>query len=210
MGANDPEPTRVILVEPMCLLRGALARVLGAEPDLEVVAALGAYCEVATDLPDAHVVLLGLDPPTADAVAAAGWLAEHAPDRGLLLMTSAANANRTRQAFSGTVFRRAVRGIVSTDNTPAQLIRYILRAASGARVVDPRLSGTGPAGGNPFTAREREVLRLAATGMRDPEIAAALGLSTGTVRNYLSGILSKTGARNRIEAAHRAGRAGWT
>ncbi len=188
MGTNDPVPTRVILVEPMCLLRG----------------------DVVGDLPQAHVVLLGLDPPTAEGVSAVSWLAENAPECRLLLMTSAANANRTRQAFGGTAFRRAVRGIVSTENTPAQLSRYIRRAASGVRVVDPRLSGSGPVGRNPFTAREREVLRLAATGMPDPEIAVALGLSTGTVRNYLSGILAKTGARNRVEAVHLAQRAGWT
>jgi two-component system response regulator DesR len=209
MCANDSVPARVILVEPTCLLRGALARALGAEAELEVVAALGAYGDVGADLPDAHVVLLGLNPPTAEAVAAAGWLAENAPDRRLLLMTSAANANRARQALDGTGLGRAVRGIVSTDNTPAQLTRYILRAASGARVVDPRLSGTRTAGRNPFTAREREVLRLVATGMPDPEIAAALGLSSGTVRNYLSGILAKTGARNRVEAVHLAEQAGW-
>jgi two-component system response regulator DesR len=209
MCASDSEPTRVILVEPMCLLRGALARVLGGEVGLEVVAALGAYGDVATGLPDADVVLLGFNPPTADGVAAAGWLAENAPNRRLLLMTSAANANRTRRALDGTRFRRAVRGIVSTDSTPAQLSGYIRRAASGQRVVDPRLSGSGAVGRNPFTARERDVLRLAATGAPDPEIAAALGLSTGTVRNYLSGILAKTGARNRVEAVHLAERAGW-
>jgi two-component system response regulator DesR len=65
------------------------------------------------------------------------------------------------------------------------------------------------AGDNPLTDREREVLRLALDGAPAKEIAKNLYLSTGTVRNYLSRILDKTGARTRIEAIRIAQEAGW-
>ena len=209
--ASDPGPTRVLLIEPMNLLRGALAKVLAGEVDVQVVAELGGYDELgaATPTPGPNVAVLGLNPPTTEGLAAVSWLAEHVPGCAVLLVTGVEGTDRIRRALDGSADNRTVKGIVGTDNTPAQLLDYIRRAAAGERVVDPRLAAAQRAWRNPLTRREREILRLAATGMPDPEIAALVRLSTGTVRNYLSGIIAKTGARNRIEAVHRAQRAGW-
>jgi two-component system, NarL family, response regulator DesR len=201
---------RVLLIEPMALLRGALARVLGSEPDLSVVAEVGRYAEVtSTGTPHPHVAVVGLDPPSAEGLAALAWLGEHLPGCALLVVTSVEGAERTWQAVRGAALDERVSGIIGTDNTPAQLVRYIRRAAAGARVLDPQLRAARGVRRSPLTRREREIIRLAATGMSDREIASKLGLSSGTVRNYLSGVISKTGARNRVEAVHLARRVGW-
>jgi two-component system response regulator DesR len=62
---------------------------------------------------------------------------------------------------------------------------------------------------NPMTARETDVLRLAAAGAPTAEIARQLCLTTGTVRNHISAIITKAGARNRIDAIRIADRCGW-
>jgi two-component system response regulator DesR len=103
-----------------------------------------------------------------------------------------------------------VQGFVGTDTAPHQLTEYVRRVAAGERVIDPVLAVAAlSAPHNPLTAREREVLRLAGTGSSSAEIAARLHLSAGTVRNYLSAIMHKTGARNRLEAFRIAEEAGW-
>jgi two-component system response regulator DesR len=82
--------------------------------------------------------------------------------------------------------------------------------AAGRRVVDSELAVAAlEAADCPLTPREHEVLRLAAGGGRSKDIAAELGLSVGTVRNHLSRILVKTGARNRVDAVRIATDSGW-
>ena len=96
-------------------------------------------------------------------------------------------------------------------DTPAeQLAGAIRRVVAGERVIDPDLALTALGeGGNPLTQREREVLAASAHGASIAEIASALFLSEGAVRNYLSEAIQKLEARNRVEAAHIAQEKGW-
>ena len=97
-----------------------------------------------------------------------------------------------------------------SDAKPAEVVDCIRQVAGGARFIDPVLAVAALAAPrNPLTAREQEILRVAASGLPSVEIAAQLHLSAGTVRNYLSVIMNKTGARNRLEAVHIAQEAGW-
>ena len=146
---------------------------LAGEADLQVVAELGGYDDLGavSPTPGPNVAVLGLNPPTAEGLAAVSWLAEHVPGCAVLLVTGVEGTDRIRRALDGSADNRTVKGIVGTDNTPAQLLHYIRRAAAGERVVDPRLAAAQRASRNPLTRREREILRLAATGMPDPEIA---------------------------------------
>jgi two-component system response regulator DesR len=101
-------------------------------------------------------------------------------------------------------------GLIATDATTDQLVQAIRDVAKGLPVVDVRLDVAAlKAGDNPLTDRECEVLRQVTTGATAQEIARTLSLSAGTVRNYLSRILAKTGARSRIEAIRKAQDAGW-
>jgi two-component system response regulator DesR len=81
---------------------------------------------------------------------------------------------------------------------------------SGLRVVDPALAAESLArGASPLTDRERDVLRAARDGGTVADVAKALNLSEGTVRNHLSSAIGKTGARTRAEAGRLAEECGW-
>jgi two-component system response regulator DesR len=96
------------------------------------------------------------------------------------------------------------------DAPAAQLADAVRRVLAGERVIDPTLAAAALAGGaNPLTDREREVLRAAADGSTNAELAEALHLSPGTVRNYLSTAIQKLAVRNRTEAVRTAREKGW-
>jgi two-component system, NarL family, response regulator DesR len=101
-------------------------------------------------------------------------------------------------------------GFVVKDAPAEQLADAIRRVAAGERVVDPALAAATLAEGvSPLTARERDVLVAARPGATVSEIADKIFLSEGTVRNYLSAAIAKTGARNRAEAVRTADERGW-
>ncbi len=103
-----------------------------------------------------------------------------------------------------------VSGFLVKDAPAEELATAIRRALRGERIVDPMLAATALAvGSNPLTGRECDVLRAAAEGATVADIAERLYLSEGTVRNYLSTAITKTGARNRVEAARLASERGW-
>ncbi|HEU0026672.1 MAG TPA: response regulator transcription factor, partial [Ktedonobacterales bacterium] len=101
-------------------------------------------------------------------------------------------------------------GFLLKDAPPAELAAAVRRAAAGQRVVDPELALIALSdGASPLTEREREALVAAKPGASVADIAAQLALSEGTVGNYLSSAMQKTGGRSRIEAAHIAEEKGW-
>jgi two-component system response regulator DesR len=102
-----------------------------------------------------------------------------------------------------------VSGYLLKDAPAAELADAIRRVHAGGRAVAPELAVEAWGEEDPLTDRERQVLRLAGEGRSGAEIAAALHLSEGTVRNYLSLAIGKLGAANRIDAARIARRKGW-
>jgi two-component system response regulator DesR len=101
-------------------------------------------------------------------------------------------------------------GFVVKDAPAEQLADAVRRVAAGERVVDPALAAATLAGGSsPLTGRERDVLVASRNGATVSDIAATLFLSEGTVRNYLSAAIAKTGVRNRVEAFREAEQRGW-
>jgi two-component system response regulator DesR len=106
--------------------------------------------------------------------------------------------------------RRSARLSFLDRTAPAVLLAdTIRRVAAGERVVQPRLELAVLSGNRLASTRELEVLGLAAEGSSVAEIANRLYLARGTVRNYLSAVITKTGARNRIDAIRIARRDGW-
>jgi two-component system response regulator DesR len=102
-----------------------------------------------------------------------------------------------------------VAGYVLKDAPIDRLVDTIRRVHAGERVIDPALAVAAWDAADPMTDRERDVLRLAADGLPNGEIATTLFLAEGTVRNYLSTAITKLGVRNRIEAARVARDRGW-
>jgi two-component system, NarL family, response regulator DesR len=95
------------------------------------------------------------------------------------------------------------------DASPALLAESVRRLAAGERIVHPRLQAASLNTERGLSTRELEVLGLAAEGDSVADIADRLYLSGGTVRNYLSNVIMKTGARNRLDAIRIARKDGW-
>lgn len=198
---------RIVIVEEMGLLRGALRAVLSSEEDLDVVADLheaGELVAVArARRPD--VVVVDLELPGADMLAVVARLAEAAPDSAVLALSTQLTPEALHRAI-----RAGARGFVDKNLPPAELARLVRAVAVGERVFDPvaAVAALNPPE-SPLTERELEVLRIVAEGLPLKEIARRLYLAHGTVRNHLSVIMRKTGTRNRLEAVRQAQRAGW-
>lgn len=198
---------RLLLADDQVLVRQALGTLLDLEDDFVVVAQVGRGDEVVgaalEHRPD--VALLDIEMPGLDGLAAAAVLAEQVPSCRVVVLTTFGRAGYLRRAMeAGAV------GFVVKDAPAEALGDAIRRVMAGERVVDPALAvATLAAGESPLTARERDVLIAARRGGSVAEIAGSLYLSEGTVRNYLSGAIAKTGARNRMGAVRVAEERGW-
>ncbi|ACZ87459.1 response regulator transcription factor [Streptosporangium roseum] len=198
---------RVLLAEDMSMLREALAALLALEDDIEIVAEVGSGdVIVPTALrtrPD--VAVIDIELPGMDGLSAAAELHERLPECRALILTGVGRPGSLRRAMSS-----HVAGFMVKDSRPKELIEAIRTVAGGGRVVDPQLAFAAlNVQGSPLTERESEVLRLTASGAEPPEIAARIGLSYGTVRNYLASSVTKLNARNRVDAIRIATEAGW-
>jgi len=205
-GGNGPM-IRLLLADDQELIRSALAVLLALQDDFEVVASVGRGDEVVAAARTHHpdVALLDIDMPGIDGLAAAGVLAQELPQCRSLILTTFGRPGYLRRAMESGAY-----GFVVKDAPPEQLADAIRRVAAGERVVDPVLAAATLASGvSPLTARERDVLVAARPGATVAEIAGKLFLSEGTIRNYLSTAIAKTGARNRTEAARLADERGW-
>ena len=198
---------RVMLVIDACLLRTALARVLPQENDLTVVAE-NTSVDVSAELDrkvDADVFVVDLDTQKGSVMEAIDTLTGECPDRGILVLSKVAVSAALRHALGS-----RVRACLKKDCHIEDLIDGARRVAAGERFIEPSIAASmlnGPP--NPLTPRERVVLRLAAGGMSVREIAAALFLTGGTVRTYLSTIMHKVDARSRLDAIRIATEANW-
>jgi two-component system response regulator DesR len=198
---------RLLLADDQALVRSAMAALLSLEPDFTVVAEIGRGDEVvaAAKAHEPDVALLDIEMPGLDGLAAAAELHSALPSCRILIVTTFGRAGYLRRAMEAGAL-----GFFVKDAPAEQLADAIRRVARGERVVDPQLAAATLAGGtSPLTARERDVLVEARTGATVADIADRLHLSEGTVRNYLSSAIAKTGGRNRIEAVRRADERGW-
>ncbi|MCX4832883.1 MULTISPECIES: response regulator transcription factor [unclassified Streptomyces] len=198
---------RVLLAEDQGMMRGALALLLGLEPDLDVVAQVGrgdAIVDAALEhRPD--VALLDIELPGRSGLDAAAELRDEVPDCRVLILTTFGRPGYLRRAMEA-----GAAGFLVKDGPVEELAEAIRTVLRGETVVDPALAAAAlGAGPNPLTAREADALRAAADGATVSDIAGELHLSESTVRNYLSAAIGKTGARNRTEALRAASENGW-
>lgn len=198
---------RILLAEDVAMVRGALVALIELEPDMKVIAALERGDDI---VPQAlahrpNVAIIDIDLPGVDGLTAAAQLHAVLPSCPTLILTNLGRAGNLRRALAA-----HVSGYLLKDAPPEQLAQAIRNVAAGRRVIDPYLAvSTWEAGDNPLSVREHEVLRIAAGGAEPAEIAAVMHLSVGTVRNYLTNIVTKMNARNRVDAVRAARDAGW-
>jgi two-component system response regulator DesR len=198
---------KVMLAEDMHMVRGALVALLKLEPDIEVVAEVANGNEIVPVAvkvrPD--VAVLDIDLPGKDGLTAVAELHEALPGIQTLILTGLSRPGNLRRALSA-----KVTGFMLKDAPADQLADAIRKVAAGRRVVDSQLAMSAwDSAESPLTARETEVLRLTADGLQAVDIASKMFLSVGTVRNYLTTIIGKLAARNRVDAIRIAREAGW-
>jgi two-component system response regulator DesR len=198
---------RVLLAEDQGMVRGALAALLALESDIAVVAQVGRGDQVVAKALEARpdVALLDIEMPGLDGLTAAAQLRSALPGCRVLILTTFGRPGYLRRAMDA-----GASGFLMKDAPAGELANAIRRTAAGARVLDPDLAAAALSeGANPLTEREREVLGASTRLGTIAEIAAALSLSEGSVRNNLSAAIQKVGARNRAEAARTATDKGW-
>jgi len=198
---------KILLAEDVAMVRGALVALIELEPDLKVVAAIENGAEIVPTAlacrPD--IAIIDIDLPGLDGLSAAAELHEVMPECKTLILTNLGRAGTLRRALAA-----HVSGYMLKDAPPEQLATAIRNVAAGRRVIDPQLAlSTWEGSQNPLSPREHEVLRRAAQGAEPGEIASELHLSVGTVRNYLTTIVVKLNARNRVDAIKTAYDLGW-
>lgn len=197
----------VALADDQALVRGALAALLALEPDLTIVgeAANGDEALALARRTRPDVILMDVDMPGIDGIEATRLVRAELPGTQVLIVTTFGRPGYLRKAMLA-----GAAGFVVKDTPARQLADAVRRVHAGLRVVDPALAADSlVAGESPLTTRETEVLRAAADGGTNADIAKVVHLSEGTVRNHLSSAIGKTMARNRADAVRIAEESGW-
>jgi two-component system, NarL family, response regulator DesR len=200
-------PIRVLVAEDMRILRETLTAVLNLEEGIEVVAEVATGEAIVSTAADtmADVAVIDIDLPGTDGLTAAAQLREQCPGCKVLILTVLGSPGNLRRALAA-----QVAGFLVKDTPAAGLADAVRKVAAGVRVIDPQLALAAlEIPDSPLSPREGEVLRRHASGAGPAEIAQAMDLSYGTVRNYLASAVTKLSARNRIDAIRIAAEAGW-
>ena len=197
---------RIVIAEDQGMVLGALAALLELEGDLSVVAQARDGAEALTLVQEHRpdVLLTDIEMPKMTGLELAAAVRRDVPQTRVIILTTFARAGYLRRALDA-----GVAGYLLKDAPASELAAAVRRVHAGGRAVDPELAAEAWGEPDPLTERERACLRLAGQGQTGPEIAATLGLSEGTVRNYLSEAIGKLGAGNRVEAARLAREKGW-
>jgi two-component system response regulator DesR len=198
---------RVLIAEDQAMVRGALKALLAMEQDIEIVGeadrADAVVAIARATYPD--VALLDIEMPGGDGIGVAGQLRKELPSCRTLILTTFGRPGFLRRAMEA-----GAAGFMLKDAPAHELALAIRRTMAGERVVDPGLAAAALSEGiSPLSEREREVLNASRGGAGIAEIARALFLSEGTVRNYLSSAIQKLEVSNRMEAARLAEDRGW-
>ena len=197
---------KILLAEDQSMLRDALSQLLQLQPDVEVVyqAADGREAVELLKTNPVDVAILDVEMPYQTGLDVLEWVKEHQPAVKVIIVTT----------FKRPVyFERAVKADVDADvlkeRSIADLMKTIHTVLAGQKEYSPELMEVLMTHKNPLSHQERLVLQAAADGLSNKEIAEKLYLSNGTIRNYMSAILTKLAADNRTEAVRIAQEQGW-
>ncbi|WP_062350482.1 response regulator transcription factor [Bacillus kwashiorkori] len=195
---------RIVIAEDQRMMLGALGSLLNLEDDMEVVGKANdgqeAVALVRRLKPD--VCIMDIEMPNMSGLEAAEELKDHSCN--VIILTTFARSGYFQRAL-----KAGVKGYLLKDSPSDELASTIRKVITGRRIFAPELVDEVYSEENPLTEREKEVLELVADGKDTKEIAAALRIKTGTVRNYISAILDKLGVKNRIEAITQSKEKGW-
>ena len=197
---------RIVIAEDQRILRGALGTLLNFEEDLEVIGE-AENGEKALEMiirlePD--VCILDIEMPMLSGLDVAAELQKRGLPTKVIMLTTFA-----RPGYFERAVKVKVHGYLLKDGSIDDLAAAIRNVVAGKREFAAELIMNSYHEDNPLTEREREVLQLATNGKTAKEIGAELFLSAGTVRNYMSEILQKVEAKNKVEAIAICRDKGW-
>ena len=210
---------RVFLVEDQALVREGIRNLLALEPEIEIAGTASDGAEALEAIPrsGADVVLLDLRLPRVSGLDVLRGLAAGGAPPPVIILTTFDDEAAVLEGV-----RAGARGYLLKDISLEELVQAIRTVAAGGTAVQPVVServvrGLAEAESgfphleppDPLTEREVEVLRLMTGGYSNREIARALCVAEGTVKNHVSSILSKLGVRDRTRAVLQAARAGY-
>lgn len=193
---------RVLVVDDHAMVREGLSAVLAADGDIDVVAqaADGRAALALAQAVSPDVALMDLSMPVMDGVEATGAMLDVAPDVRIVILTSFSDRARVRQALAAGAV-----GYQLKDAEPGELRAAVRAAAAGHVPIDPRVAqAVLPERADPgpqLSAREREVLLLAADGLANKQIARSLGITERTVKAHLGSVFRRIGVADRTSAA---------
>ncbi len=196
---------KILLAEDQAMVRGALAALLGMEPNFEITQAEdGDKAWLLLKQHQFDILLTDIEMPGRSGLELAQYLIQQQSTTKIIVITTFGRSGYIRRAID-----MGVSGFLLKDAPSEQLIQAIYRIMDGKRVIDGELAMMALGESDPLNDKERRALRLAAEGKTTVEIANTLHLSEGTVRNYLSEAIAKLNAANRVDAARIARQKGW-
>jgi DNA-binding NarL/FixJ family response regulator len=208
---------RVVVVDDEALVRSGFALILGAQPDIEVVAtASGSDAVLTVHRERPEVVLLDIRMPDVDGLTVLRELRSMTDPPTVAMLTTFDADDYILAALD-----EGAAGFLLKDTEPEQLAHLVRTLAAGGVVLSPKVSRALLAA-HPdtkavdeevarvrlLTARERDVLVLVAEGLSNGDIGARIHLAQGTVKDHVSAILTKLRVTSRVQAALLAQRAG--
>jgi DNA-binding NarL/FixJ family response regulator len=203
----EARPIGVLCVDDHRLMREGVARIVGVQPDMEVIAEASngdqAVAQFVATHPD--VTLMDLQLPVTSGIEAIRRIRQHDANARIVVLTMYQGDEDIHRAFEA-----GAMGYVVKDAIPEDLIHVIREVHAGRRVITPEIQSaleqraTQPA----LTLREQQVLELLAEGMRNKEIAASLGISPDTAGMHVKNIYAKLGVHDRTGALATAIRRG--
>jgi len=205
--ATAAQTIRVLCVDDHRLMREGIARIVGVQPDMTVVAQASdgeqAVEQFLRFRPD--VTLMDLEMPTMRGVQAIHAIRRHAPDARIVVLTMYHGEEDIHRAVAAGAV-----GYLLKDTLPDDLIRVIREVHSGQRAIPPEIAAAleQRASQPTLTLREFQVLELLATGKRNKEIAASLGISADTASAHVKSIFQKFNVHDRTAALAEALRRG--
>jgi two-component system response regulator DesR len=211
---DDGATITVLVVVGLGLLRYTLVSLLAGQEGIEVVADMAEVDDTAAVLREARlrspkVVVIDLDQPAARELSMVAQLRAQLPRMSIVALVRNHPEGLLRMVLGAETAPSAF-AVIDKGGSATELVDAVRAAARGELVVDTTVvMSVLVVEPSPLTEREREVLQLVADGASNREISTRLRLAPGTVRNYLSGVITKTRARNRVDAVRIAQESGW-
>jgi two-component system response regulator DesR len=208
-------PLKIMVVEDQRLVREAISALLSLEDDFEVISqcedgkqALTTLQASANNLPDCitmpDIILSDIEMPNMTGIELAERVKTHAFITKVVMMTTFSRPGYIKRALNADA-----KGFILKEAPSEYLVNSLRKVAGGRRVIEPELAIMALSDEDPLSDKERKALALTLNGFGTKDIASALFLSEGTVRNYLSEAIAKLDATNRVDAGRIAKQKGW-